>query len=870
MESLHRLWRRLRLLIRRRRVDAATDDEMQYHIESQAAELIAAGLPPDEARRQARRAFGNIGALKDEARDARGVTPVEDLARDLRYAFRVLWRNPGFALAAGLTFALGIGATTAIFSIVYGVVLRPLPYAEPARLVALWEHHIPRNRDQNVVSVDNFEAWRERATAFSGMAALVPRPTTLTGTAGAERAAGAEVSAGYFNLLGVAPAMGRGLRPNDASEVVLSDAFWRRHFAADPAVVGRTLQVADEPYTIVGVMPAGFEPPAYGWLGRQDLWFPFVSTPQNRAWGRFLLVVARLKPGVTLERAREELRAIAEQRQRESPNNEGWSASIVPLREQIAGDARAPLLSLMAGVGVLLALAVVNVGALTVSMMRRREQELSVRRALGASDGRIARQLFVQSALVAALGGVVGLLTAVPGLQLLVALLPPELPRSSSIALDLPVLAISTGVAMLATIAVGVAAAMRGRSGVRPLTDFASAGGRTTGRAGGAVLVPAEIALGLALSIVALLMVRSFDALRSVDLGFGAESVVAARLALSDRYEGAERERAFFAGLVQRLQQLPMVADAGIVSSRPFSGSGPATYVFDARQPKPGSADLLTADGRYVDAGFFTTLRIPLLAGRLFPAGSSDGAPDVVINQRLAQSLWPRGDAIGQQLTIGFFDGITATVIGVVGDVHLMDARTPPRGTIYLSAARFPSDTRDILLRASGDTGALIQELRAVLKSIDPALPLYQVVPLEQLVDESLARDRFTAFLLAAFAGCALMLAGVGVTAVFAGDVAARRREIAVRMALGAKPSRVAALILRRSFTRALVGAALGSVLALALVRPMASLLFRVTPGDPTTFAAAAAAVLILACVATLLPTYRALLRSPLAALREG
>ena len=621
LHALLRWLRRLRLLLRRDAVERSMDAEMRHHLECETAEYIRQGMAPDEARRRAARDFGGVDAVKEAARDARGGRSLEDLVLDLRYSARLLRRNAGFTTVAVLTFALGIGAASAIFSVVYGILVRPLPYAHADRLVVLWERHVPRNRDQNVVSVENFEAWRDSAQAFDRMAALVPRPVTLVEGGTPERSSGAEVSPGYFELLGVSPVHGREFagadaRPGAAGVVILSDGYWRRRFAGDPSVVGRVLSISGQPHTIVGVMP-NIEPPRFGWLGEQQLWFPFVPTAENRAWGRFLLVVARLRPDVTLDRARAEMAAIAERRSREIPANEGWQATVTPLAQQITGDVRTPLVVLLCAAGLLLLMAVTNVATLTLSLTRRRAHELAMRRAIGATDGRLFRQLFTQSALLGALGGGAGLLTAVPGVGLLVALLPPDVPRVDAIRVDAPVLLAASVIAVAATIAFGSVAAIRGR---RAAVFTGSAGDhRASARAGGGTLVVVEVALALALSLMALLMVRSFVALRAVDLGFTSDGVTIARVALSgDRYRSPVSQRAFFAALLDRVRALPGVESAGVISARPFGGLGPATIVSDPRKPPPRDGLAPVTDVRFADAGFFHALEMaPTRGARL-------------------------------------------------------------------------------------------------------------------------------------------------------------------------------------------------------------------------------------------------------------
>jgi putative ABC transport system permease protein len=512
------------------------DAEIRHHLDCETEELVRLGVPLDEARRQALVAFGGIEPIKEAARDARGTRLAEDVAGDLRYGWRILRRAPGVTVASVLTFALGIGIATTIFSAVYGVLLRPLPYADPGRLVAVWERDVTHGHDRNVVSFDNFDAWTARARGIEGWAALMPVSVTLTDHGAPERVIGADVSPSYFRLLGVAPTLGRDLEAHDALDgraVMLSDAFWKRRYGSDPSIVGRTMTISGASYEIVGVMPASFDPPRFGWLGGQALWFPMMKSADRRSWGRFLLVLARLRAGVTPEQAGSEMRAIAAQRERETPDDKGWSASVVPLKDELTANTRTMLLVLFGAVALLLIMAVTNVATLTASGMRRRGAELAIRRAIGATDERLFRQLFVQSALLAMLGTVTGLIVAVAGVRILVALLPPETPRLSAIRVDAPVLAIASAVAILATLLFGSAAARRGRASAageglaRPAEDT-----RGTARSGGGVLIAVEIALTLALGVMSVLMARSLAGLRHVDLGFTADEVAVARLAL--------------------------------------------------------------------------------------------------------------------------------------------------------------------------------------------------------------------------------------------------------------------------------------------------------------------------------------------------
>ena len=858
-------------LVRRGSMERRLDAEMRFHVDMLTEQHIRAGRSPSDARRAALAAFGGLERFKDDARDEYRSRLVDELGQDIRYAVRVIRRNPGFGVAAALTFALGIGASTAIFSVVHGVLLRPLPYKDPDRLVVLWERQPGRGNDRNVVSVPNFEAWRSRARSFDGMAALVPLPATIGVAPNPEHVMGAEVSPGYFETLGVSPALGRTFASNEeqnggADVIVLSDGFWRSHFGGDDQVIGRTLALDGRPHTIVGVMPSSFDPPRFAWLNDQAFWRPFGPTDNNRGWGRFLLVVGRVKRDVPVNAALREVQGIAAQRATEDKGNEGWSANIVGLSAQITGDARLPLLVLLGAVCLLLLMAVTNVANLTLGLVRRRGHELAVRRAIGATWSRLLRQIITLSAVVSAVGCLIGFVAAVGGVRVLVALLPPETPRSGSIRVDAPVLLFTASVSMIAALGVGGVAALRGgRNGVASLRE---SGGRAAARLRGGSLVTAEVALGLVLTVLAGLTMRTFEKLRSVDLGFESERVVFARVGVSGAgYRTPEARAAFFDQVLSRVRALPGVQAASAVSTRPFGGMGPATTLGDASTAETG--DSVVADVRYIDADLFRTLRTPLVAGSTFDSRDAlDAPPRVVVNRALAQRFWPSESPIGKRLRVPMFNGIVPEVIGVVGDVHLMDARTPVRGAIYLANARFPMDALDLVVRTSVDGASVAKSLQAIVTTLDPALPVYWVTTLDDMVGRALSRDRFTAALLGAFAVVSLLLAAVGIYGVFAGDVAQRRKEIGIRVALGAPSGGVIALVMRRAVTRAVLGVALGTGGALLAARAMRSLLFGVGAADPVSFVGVAALLLLVALAATLVPAVRAARVSPLVAIR--
>ena len=858
-------------LFRRGRMDRRLDDEMQFHLDMLTQRYRSAGLPLAEARRRALAEFGGTERFKDAARDEYRSRVVEETVQDVRYAVRVLRHYPGFTVAAALTFALGIGASTAVFSVVNGVLLRSLPYADPDRLVVVWERHPGRGVERNVVAVPNFEAWRERSQSFTAMAGVVPLPATIGGAPNPERVVGAEVSPGYFQLLGVRPALGREFAPEEeadggANVVMLSDGFWRAHFGADPNVLGRTLPIDGRAHTVVGVMPPTFDPPRFSWLSEQAFWRPFGPTESNRSWGRFLLVVARLEDRTTIDAARREMAAVADGLAREERSNVGWSASITTLESEITGEVRSPLLILLGAVGLLLVMAIANVTNLTLALARRRVHELAVRRAIGATSWRLVRQLVTQSAVVGALGGVVGAAGAVVGVRGLVVLLPPELPRADGIRVDGAVLTFLVIAAGVASLVIGLVSALRALPGA-VATTLGESSGRSARRLRGGSLVTAEIALGLVLTVLAGLMVRTFVALRAVDVGFESDRVVAVRVGLSGpRYSAPDARSSFFADVLEQVRGAPGVQGAGLINIRPFGGTGPATTVADANAR--AVSDSLVADVRLADAEVFQALRIRLLAGGLFDARDRVGrSPRVVINESLARALWPGGPPIGRRLRLEMYNGITPEVIGVVGDVHLMDARTPPRPTAYLATTAFPSEIGDLIVRGR-DVTALVAAVRGAVRERDATIPVYQADALETVIGRTLARDRFTTLLLGGFAVVALMLAAVGIYGVFAADVAERRKEIGIRVALGAPSAGVVRLVMSRAARRALMGVSIGSVGARLAANGMKSMLFGVESTDPTSFIGVAVLLLSVAFVATLVPAVRASRVSPLVAIR--
>ena len=847
------------------------DAEMRDHLEREIDEHVKHGLPRHEAARLARRDFGGVERHKEDARDILGLRLLDDAGRDFQYALRLLRRNPGFTIGVVLTFALGIGCTAAIFTLVDAILLRPLPYVRPNELVVLWERNVPRALEHNVVSVPLFEAWREHTRSFTDIAAMTPAPRTIQGTT-AERISAAQVSPSYFRLLGVRPALGRDFANTDelgggAPVTILSDAFWRSHFGGDSSVIGRSIVMDGESYSVVGVMPAAFEPPRFGWMTEHPLWIPFAATPGNRSWGRFLHVVGRLRPGVSIEGARAELAAISERRSQQEHGDSGWSSSIVPLSEQIIGDVRRPLLTLFGAVALLLTMSVVNAASLVTTFSRRRERELTLRRAMGATHARLLRQQLVQSAALGIAATLIGLSAAIAAVRGLILMMPANVPRVGEAHVDAAVIYFTLVVAGLTTIIIAIFATSAGTFGTVSL-DMATT--RTTARLRGARLVSAELAIGLVLSVLATLMIRSFINLGSVDLGFEPAGVAVGRIALpSAKYKTDAQWRQFFDDLRRRVAGISGVTSASVATTSPFACCAPSTNVVDASRADDRRAPSPVTDVRFVDGAYFQTLRIRLVAGQVFSASErGDGPPRIVVSQSLAHALWGRGDPIGRKVTMSLYGTTTADVIGVVADIHRGDVRTSPRPAAYLSANRFPSNERDIIVRASGDPHLIIAGVREVLRSMDAGIPLFRATTLETTVDETLAEDRLVTALLSAFALLALALAAVGVHGVLAADVTRRRKEIGIRVALGAGRPSLYRFVLGKALPAAVRGLIFGVVAALLASRAMSALVFGIGTADPASFGIVIGVLALVAVGSTWLPAFFASRVSPLEAIQ--
>jgi putative ABC transport system permease protein len=694
------------------------------------------------------------------------MTPV---LADVRYAFRSLRKAPGFTAVAVLTLALGIGANTAIFSVVNTVLLTPLPYHDPERLVQVWEHNLPRNRERNVVSPANFLDWRDRAGSFADWAMYLFSGITFTGETPAW-AGGLAVTTNFFDLLGARPAAGRSFVPADADSgaprtLVLSHDLWIRQFGGDPSVVGASVPIAGSTALVVGVMPPGFRG-----MGEEEYWqaYPLFAGLRERQ-GRWAFVLARLKEGVTPGQAHAELASIAAALEREYPAfNTGWTTAVVPLSEDVVGSAGRVLLILLGAVTAVLLIASANVGNLLLTRAGARQRELVVRASLGASARRLVRLWLTETALLTVTGAMAGLLLAAWGLELLRMLAPADLPRLDEVRLDGRVLAFTTAVALLVAVGLGVAATLGGR--VRASLSAATGDGfRTT--AGAAArrfrdsMVVAQVALALMLLSGAGLLVRSLARLRQVNPGFEATQLVTANVGLPGTlYEDEARQVAFFHEFTTRARALPGIEAAGLVSYLPMTGLGSATSFRATDRPPPPAGQWPVADIRAADHGYFAALRIPLLAGRLFDGTERAGTPQaIVVSETLARELWPGQDPLGKRLRVNWYEpDADATIVGVVGDVRHSGLDVVPRPMIYYYPDQSPSNVFSLAVRGRAGPERLATDLRDLLRELDPRLPLRDVRTMEERIEASVGGRRYPMVLLGLFAAVAVALAAIG------------------------------------------------------------------------------------------------------------
>jgi putative ABC transport system permease protein len=802
--------------------------------------------------------------------------------RDILYGVRVLWNAPHFSLAAALALALGLGATATIFSVVDAVLIKPLPFREPARLVVVYERSAAQKRSKMFVPAANFHAWREQSRSFVAMAAVLETRMNLTGGPNGpldpEELRGERVSAALFPLLGVEAAIGRTFRaeedePGNTGFVLLSHSLWRRKFGADPAIAGKAIRLRDRPYTVTGVLP-----PAFALIDRDvDIWLPLGLDPHDprTSGARMLVGVARLKPGVTLDQARNEMDSIGARLEAANPAlNSGWRPSLFPLEREIVGTSREALLVLFGAVGLLLLLACANVANLLLARGAARRREIAVRAALGAGRWRLLWQLLTENVVLALAGGAAGLALAWGALALVTRYGPGDIPRLTDAQLDARLCLFAFCLSVATGVLSGLAPALRVSGGNLYSALVESGRGGTAERAGLRLrdgLIVAEVALAVVVLIGAGLLVRSFIRLRATDPGFRAEGLLTFRVPLlGGRNSAPERRRAFFAEIEERLAALPGVHSVGSVNELPLTGLGVgATFAVDGR-PAPTLDQRPIALMRAVTPGYFKTINIRLLAGRGFSAADTAGAPPVVIvNQTLARRFWPDGRALGERLIIDLPNKIAPEIVGVVGDVKPDRMEADDWPTIYNPYPQAPAVTMEVVVRTAGPPLALASAVQREVHRLDPEQPVAGMRPMQSLLDDAVAGVRFNMLLLTIFAEIAFVLAAVGIYGVISYDVTRRTREIGIRTAMGAQPRDVLQLVLRRGARLAGCGIAAGLAIAFALTRLMSAMLYGVKATDAFTFAGIALLLGAVALLASYLPSRRAMALDPLAALRH-
>lgn len=870
---LDRFADRVRLLLGYRRRDSMDDRlsaEVRFHIDMAAEQHQRAGMSAADARRAALVAFGGREAWRESARDEYRSRHLEELGQDVRYALRGLRQSPGFAAAATATLALSIGATVAIFSVVNAVLLERLPYPQPDRIVALCEHNLVRSiSDCNVLNPGNYMDWQDRARYLQSMGAYFDRSVGIAAPGSEPVSVLARLATGgMFDVLRPPVVEGRTFTDADAAPdgpnvMVLSSAFWQQHFGGDPRIVGRRVTVNATPYTIVGVLSPRFQifEPA-------DVWIPLRLPAEYRtAGGRSISGIARLRPGATLDQANTDMRVMAAQAAAARPGVDAhWTAFVRPLRQNLVGSSARALWLLLGAVGFLLLIACANVANLMLARAATREREVAVRVSLGASPGRIVRQLLTESLVLSCAAAAIGLLLAVKGTRVVIALAPSGLSAQSLAhpGVDWRVLAFTTAIAVLTGVMFGLAPASQAAGGgVHDTLKEGGRGGSGASRASArlrAALVVAEISLAVVLLAGAGLMARSLAALQDVPLGFQPDHVLTAQVSLPGATYGSDSVVFnFFNTLVPRVAAMPGVRSVGAISFLPLTGQRAASGFNVEGQPAAGPGEEPVGDMRAVTPGYFAAMGIRIIAGRDIGQDDRANSPSVaVVSERLARTFWPNESAVGHYLLYSWGKPLRVRIVGVAANVHAQSADAEPYMEIYRPFSQFVYNTMTLVVRGTDDPSVLAVPLRNAVHQLDAQLPVGSVQTMNTLVTRSMSKSQLSTTLFGMFGGLGLLLAGIGIYGVMSYTVQQRSREMGIRMALGAQPGSVLRLVLGRGLRLAIAGIAIGVVGALAATRLMRSLLFGVAPADRVTFVAVPVVLALIALAAAYIPGRRA------------
>ncbi len=885
LNQLLQIWRRLLFYLRRDRFDRELEEEMRFHLEMKAQANAEAGMEPLEARYAAGRQFGNQTLLREVSREMWGVRSIETLFQDLRYGGRMLLKNPGFALIAVFTMALGIGANTAIFSVINSVLLKPLPYHEPDRIYQVLRCN-PSGMS-TTVSVSKFSFFHQHNQTFESLAACDTFGSGINLLAGDEAhfVSGLRVSADFFQVLGINPLLGRSFtaaddQPGGARVVVISHSLWKQVLQGDRQIVGRTVSLGGEGHVVVGVMPPGFQPKPSA-----EIWMPLRAVFDAANKSNDYMMLGRTKPGITSEQSQADMDRVLTLMRRDYPDHVGDNemTAVVRYKDRLVGDTKQPLLLLLGAVGFVLLIACANVANLLLSRAAARSREMSVRAALGAGRFRLTRQLLTESLLLAGAGAALGLLLAHFGLKSLLALVPDSLPRASEIRIDPLALLFMLGVAAAAGIVFGLAPALN--AGRQNLANaLREGGGRTSGTASTArirnIFVVLEIALSMVLLIGAALLIRTFANLHNESLGFDPHNVLTMRVSLDgQRYLTTAETDKFFRQVFERIRQIPGVVSAAYVTALPIEFSPDLPFHIEGRRENARGSAIY----KHVTPDFFHTMTVPLRQGRLIEERDSENAPGaVIINESLARQFFPNENPLGQLITVGKnfgpdFADRSREIIGVIGDLREESVDLPPAPAVYVPLAQRPDRVTRFVNRLGGATfvvktrqnpANLQNAVRAALRAADATQAVSNMRTMDDVLSVSLARRRFNMLLLSVFASLALLLSSIGIYGVMSYSVQQRTHEIGIRMALGAQARDVLWLIIRQGLAMTLIGVTLGLVAAIALTRLMETLLFGVSATDPLTFTMITFLLTFIALLACWIPARRATRVDPMATLR--
>jgi predicted permease len=870
---------RLRSLLGRDAVIQDIDEELRLHIELETQTNIERGMSPEAARQAARRSFGNIGYIKDVAYEIRGGGLMETILQDIRYAMRTLRKSPGFALVAILALALGIGANTAIFSIVNAVLLRPLKYPHPEQLVLVQDVQ-PPPANETPADYAEYLDWRDQSSVFAQLAAYFGASYTLTGQGEPQQLWGARVSANLLPTLGINPILGRSFQPEEEARqgervALISYGFWQRQFAGDPKAVGQTITLNAQPYTIIGVLPSTVRAvnPQDIQTGRErDVWIPLRLDAENAPRGlHFLTVLGRLRPGVNLAQASEAMQTLSANLQQARAINH--SAQLIPLQRAIVpGDTRTELLLLLGAVGFVLLVACANVANLMLTRASARQKEIAIRLAMGASRLRLIRQLLTESLLLALLSGSLGLLLSLWSVSVFVATARTLLPRMDEVGLDIRVLAFTLLLSLVTGLVFGLAPALR--ASTTDLHETLKEGGGRTGPSARqqrlrGLLIIAEVALSLMLLVGAGLLLRSFVQVLTVDKGFDAEQLLTASISLSPtKYDKPEPQGLFFQQFLARVKSVPGVEGAAIISDLPLatdSVNGGVGIVGHTYPPH----ELPNAEKSIISPDYFSVMRTAMVRGRAFNEQDNAGAaPVAIINESFARRYFANEDPIGKQINFNWNMTGAQQIVGIVRDVKQYGLDTPTAPTVYVCYLQRPESGMTVVVRSQATPASLVAVLRQQLRAVDREQPLTQVRTMQEIVSESVAARRVLVMVFALFAVVALVLAAIGIYGVIAYSVAQRTHEFGIRMALGAQARDVLKLVIWHGLRLTLVGVALGLGGALLLTRVLASLLFGISATDPITFTGVALLLTFVALIACYVPARRATKIDPLIALK--